>query len=62
MRKCFAITLVSVCVLSCVQVFAQSSNATLGGTVADASGALIPGVSVTATNTGLLTFHWPAAM
>jgi len=52
MRKCFAITLVSVCVLSCVQVFAQSSNATLGGTVADASGALIPGVSVTATNTG----------
>jgi hypothetical protein len=33
-------------------LFAQTSNATLGGTVADASGALIPGVSVTATNTG----------
>src|SRR5438876_549174 len=33
-------------------VFAQTSNATLGGTVSDASGALIPGVSVTATNTG----------
>src|SRR5438105_2202165 len=52
MRKCFAIPLVSVCLLSCVQVFAHSSNATLGGTFADASGALIPGVSVTATNTG----------
>ena len=32
--------------------FAQSSNATLGGTVADSSGALIPGVTVTATNAG----------
>src|SRR5262245_47207877 len=32
--------------------FAQTSNATLGGTVSDASGALIPGVTVTATNAG----------
>jgi hypothetical protein len=31
--------------------FAQSTNATLGGTVSDASRALIPGVTVTATNT-----------
>ena len=31
---------------------AQTTNATVGGTVADASGALIPGVTVTATNTG----------
>src|SRR5262245_21491725 len=30
--------------------FAQTANATLGGTVADATGALIPGVTVTATN------------
>ena len=30
--------------------FAQTTNATLGGTAADASGALIPGVTVTATN------------
>src|SRR5439155_9668834 len=30
----------------------QTSNATVGGTVADATGALIPGVTVTATNTG----------
>jgi hypothetical protein len=32
--------------------FAQTSNATVGGTVSDATGALIPGVSITATNTG----------
>src|SRR5947209_8302316 len=32
--------------------FAQSSNASLGGTVSDVTGALIPGVTVTATNTG----------
>jgi hypothetical protein len=31
--------------------FAQSTNATLGGTVSDATKALIPGVTVTATNT-----------
>ena len=30
--------------------FAQTSYATLGGTVSDATGALIPGVSITATN------------
>jgi len=37
--------------------FGQTSNATLGGTVADASGALIPGVTITATNndTGVVT-------
>src|SRR5262249_30488608 len=35
----------------------QSINATVGGTVTDASGALIPGVMVTATNTatGVIT-------
>jgi hypothetical protein len=31
--------------------FAQTTNATLGGTVSDASRAVIPGVSITATNT-----------
>jgi len=31
--------------------FSQSTNATLTGTIADSTGALIPGVSVTATNT-----------
>jgi hypothetical protein len=41
-------------VVSCFLVtaaFAQINNATLTGTVADASGAVLPGVSVTATNT-----------
>ena len=32
-------------------VFGQSANATVSGTASDASGALIPGVTVTATNT-----------
>src|SRR5207237_7734271 len=32
--------------------FGQTISATVGGTVADASGALIPGVTVTAANTG----------
>jgi hypothetical protein len=37
--------------------FAQTSNATLGGTVSDATGALIPGVTITASNTqtGIVT-------
>src|SRR5438128_4805523 len=34
-----------------INAFAQTSNATLGGTVSDPTGALIPGVSLTATNT-----------
>ena len=38
-------------------IFSQSSNATIGGTVADSTGALIPGVTITATNnaTGVVT-------
>jgi hypothetical protein len=38
-------------------LFTQTTNATLGGTVSDPSGALIPGVSITATNTqtGIVT-------
>ncbi len=45
------------CLFLSIYTFAQTSNATLGGTVSDASGALIPGVSVTATNTatGIVT-------
>ena len=45
----------SVCLLAFFAVVlnasAQTTNATLGGTVSDASRALIPGVMVTATNT-----------
>jgi Carboxypeptidase regulatory-like domain len=40
------------CLLLAVTGFGQSVNATVGGNVSDASGALIPGVTVTATNVG----------
>ena len=40
-----------VAIVFSVYAMAQTTNATLGGTVADPSGALIPGVTVTATNT-----------
>ena len=39
------------CLLVSGHAFGQTANATLGGSVADASGALVPGVTVTATNT-----------
>src|SRR5215510_3135832 len=46
-------TALLVCFLFAVNGFAQIGiNATLSGTVSDASGALIPGVEVTATQTG----------
>ncbi len=51
-RKCTYALAVLLCVFLSVNGFAQTSNATVGGTVADATGALIPGVTVTATNTG----------
>src|SRR5262245_13507346 len=38
--------------LMVVPAYSQTSNASLGGTVTDSSGAYIPGVTVTATNTG----------
>jgi len=40
------------CLFVSASGFGQTVNATVGGTVADATGALIPGVTVTATNTG----------
>src|SRR5437016_1224547 len=40
-----------ICLLACGAAFAQTANATLGGTVSDSSGALIPGATITATNT-----------
>jgi hypothetical protein len=45
-----AVLLLLAIVLLSTQATAQTSNATLGGTVADATGALIPGVEVTAKN------------
>lgn len=46
-----AATMLLVCLVLSTNVFAQSTNATLGGTVTDSSKALIPGVTITATNT-----------
>src|SRR6266702_2289009 len=51
MKRLFAAALLLVCPIFLATSFAQTTNATLGGTVADASRALIPGVTVTATNT-----------
>jgi hypothetical protein len=51
MRSIHLATAVMVLCLSTTAAFAQSSNAVLGGTVADATGAVIPGVTITATNT-----------
>src|SRR5712671_7155906 len=50
MRKIFAAGTILLGFVLATQVFAQTSNATVGGTVADASGALLPGVTITATN------------
>src|SRR5262245_50156333 len=46
-----AATVLLVCMVVCTDIHAQTTNATLGGTVTDNSSALIPGVGVTATNT-----------
>src|SRR6267378_3826227 len=39
------------CLFLSAYTLAQTSNATVGGTVSDSTGALIPGVTITATNT-----------
>ena len=54
-RLAFPVVLLSL--LLSIQAFGQSTNATVSGTVQDASGALVPGVTVTATNndTGVVT-------
>src|SRR5499426_1439170 len=46
----FVIAALFVCLILSGQSFGQSTNATVSGTVADLSGAVMPGVSVTATN------------
>ncbi len=57
MRKPFVLIVLSLCVLLSASLYAQTTNATLGGTVTDPTGALIPGVGITATNTqtGIVT-------
>ena len=53
MRRDLFASLLLMCLapLAPAYAIAQTSNAALGGTVADPSGALIPGVSITAVNT-----------
>jgi hypothetical protein len=50
-RSFFALATSFFCLSLSVPAFAQSSNASLSGTVSDAANALIPGVTMTATNT-----------
>src|SRR5438105_338824 len=50
MRRILFSTLV-LCLVFSALAFSQTANATLGGTVSDTTGALIPGVTITATNT-----------
>jgi hypothetical protein len=57
MSKPNVAVVLTLCLLASIPVFGQTSNATLGGTVSDPTGAFIPGVSITATNTatGIVT-------
>ncbi len=43
--------LIALLIIPFLAVFAFGQNAQLGGVVTDPSGALIPGVTITATNT-----------
>src|SRR5262245_1717821 len=56
MKRFFLAGLLLIAVFA-VPTFGQTTNATLGGTASDSTGALIPGVTVTATNTqtGIVT-------
>src|ERR671935_172413 len=51
MKGLLAAATAAACLLFAMNGFAQVINATLGGTVTDATGALIPGVEITATQT-----------
>jgi hypothetical protein len=51
MKVRFLLAAALLCFMAGTYGLAQTANATLGGTVSDASGALLPGVTVTATNT-----------
>jgi hypothetical protein len=52
MKRSTCVLATLLCLLACWTGFGQSVNATVGGSVSDTSKALIPGVTVTATNTG----------
>src|ERR1051325_3264181 len=50
MRRFVFLMVVTLFAATQFHTFPQTTNATLGGTVSDATGALMPGVQVTATN------------
>ena len=50
MRRLLIVVAGLLCLVLSAYTFGQTSNATLGGTVSDSTGALIPGVAITATN------------
>src|SRR6478672_6650463 len=54
---CMRAAFLTLILFAATSLFSQSSNGTIGGTVTDASGAVIPGVTVTATHnaTGVVT-------
>jgi len=45
-----AILIIAAIILSCTWTNAQSTNASLGGTVSGSTGAVLPGVTITAEN------------
>jgi len=49
MRRFWILAFVTLLLAASSLVFGQSSNGTISGTVADASGGVLPGVTVTAT-------------
>src|SRR5438552_7529157 len=51
MKRLLVLAPMLLCMIVSAHTFAQTINATLGGTISDTTGALIPGVTVTATNT-----------
>ncbi|MBI2150508.1 MAG: TonB-dependent receptor, partial [Acidobacteria bacterium] len=51
MKKRIGATILLLCFVLSANALAQTANSTIGGTVSDATGALIPGVTVTARNT-----------
>ena len=57
MRRMIVVGVAVMLCVFCANASAQTTNATLGGTVTDATGALIPGAEITATNTqtGIVT-------
>src|SRR5438552_17158591 len=50
MKRLLVVTSLFLCICLANQAFGQSSNARVSGTVSDATGAVLPGVEVTATN------------